>query len=65
VTGVQTCALPISDTELDSGLLAKAEPYLARVYRLNYDMQRGETITSETIYGSSSSATLTKLSRRN
>jgi hypothetical protein len=32
-----------TDAELDSDLLIQAEPYLARVYRLQHDSERGET----------------------
>lgn len=54
-----------TDTELDSGLLAQAEPYVARVYRLNYDMQRDETISFQNIYSNNRNVTLTNISRRN
>lgn len=37
-----------TDVELDSELLAQAEPYLARVYRLNYDPQQGQTAVTYT-----------------
>ena len=32
-----------TDVELDDGLLAQAEPYLARIYRLDYDPQQQQT----------------------
>lgn len=35
-----------TDAELDGGLLAEAEPYLARVYRLNYDPQKNESFVT-------------------
>ena len=33
-----------TETELNDGLLAQAEPYLARIYRLDYDLQQEQTI---------------------
>lgn len=38
----------VTDTEVDSDLLAELKPYLANVFRIRYDSQRGETeVTSE------------------
>ncbi len=36
----------VTDTELDTGLLTQARPYLARVYRLEYDPQSEETFVA-------------------
>lgn len=35
-----------TDVELDEQLLAEAEPYLARVYRLNYDPKKNESFVT-------------------
>lgn len=41
-----------TDAELDAGLLAQAEPYLARIYRLDYDPQQEQTmVTKEPTHG--------------
>ena len=37
-----------TDAELDAGLLAEAEPYLARVYRLEYDSKQEATFVHGT-----------------
>jgi hypothetical protein len=35
-----------TDAELDEQLLAEAEPYTARVYRLNYDPKKNESFVT-------------------
>lgn len=35
-----------TDTELDNSLLTEVNPYLAHIYRLKYDTQRGETVST-------------------
>lgn len=42
-----------TDAELDAGLLAQVRPYLAHVYRLDYDPQRGETEVTDDIWPAS------------
>ncbi len=38
----------VTDAELDEGLLAEAEPYLSRVYRLEYDPDEETTVVNRT-----------------
>jgi DNA sulfur modification protein DndD len=52
-----------TDAELGEQLLAEAEPYLARVYRLNYDQERKESFAtmSEVFSAPSPTATFTEV----
>jgi DNA sulfur modification protein DndD len=50
--------LIVTDAELDAQLLAEAEPFLARVYQLNYDPKKNESfVTMSEMLPSLSSAT--------
>jgi DNA sulfur modification protein DndD len=53
-----------TDSELDEQLLAEAEPYLARVYRLSYDQERKESFVtmSEALPALTSAATFLEAS---
>jgi DNA sulfur modification protein DndD len=55
-----------TDAELDEQLLAVAEPYLARVYRISYDQEKNESLVtiSEALPAPSPTIMLSEVSRK-